>query len=306
MLLTASWCNIGLYTLQLVLSRRYFQRSSRPVLHQIGVGALVVFDTLCTVGVCADVYLSVLVFPEDPDSVTLLKPLSAIIFMTYSSAMVEQAFLCHLYFVLTQNITVTAFLGLLILVHTGFSFASAVLLLTTKEVLGFSFLTTTIGAITCAATDIFIAISLGIKFWRMIQPLNKENSMRSSVRRILILTLSSGAIVASNTLIMMILLLKINPAFSFFFYCAGRVYSVTILGNFLVNTALIRAPPENASDRVGTGIVFRVEVDTTFEDPSSRVRTPARKSTTDPSVSPTTHEERIHLSLDRKQQAVAA
>ncbi|KAJ7116576.1 hypothetical protein C8R44DRAFT_739273 [Mycena epipterygia] len=214
LLLVASWVNVALYTGELFLCRQYFQRPSRPLIHKIGVGALVFFDTLCTLATSIEVVLSVITFPNDLGSVQLLKPLAAVIFTTYAVASIEQAFLCNLYYNLTGNIFVSVVLALSVLVH----------------------------------------------FWRMISTFAPSKSTRSFVHRIMIVTVSSGAVVASNTLIMMILLLKHSPAFQFFFCCQGRVYSLMLLGNFLVGATF--NPPSmidtNPGGRVNTTLIFRV------------------------------------------------
>ncbi|KAF7342449.1 hypothetical protein MVEN_01834100 [Mycena venus] len=229
----SSWLNVALYTLELVLCWRYFTRPSRPLIHKIGVAVLVFFDSVCTVAGGVGVCLAVVRSPIT-NLRLLLSPLATQIFTTYVSAVISQLFLSNLFYVLTGNKIVTGILLILIFVHLGFSWASAISSLTTLNLGGITFTTTTVGAVSCAATDLIIAASLSWKFWTMMARTNRETSSRSLLRRILILTVSSGAICASNTLVMMILLLKGSDFFEFFFSCQGRVYALTILGNFLV------------------------------------------------------------------------
>lgn len=78
----------------------------------------------------------------------------------------------------------------------------------------------------------------------------------SLIRRIFILSLTSGAIVASTTILMITLFVENNigksfssllssleydntsgPAFDFFFSCQGRVYALTLLVNFLSDSS---------------------------------------------------------------------
>ncbi|KAJ6549772.1 hypothetical protein B0H19DRAFT_183234 [Mycena capillaripes] len=151
--------------------------------------------------------------------------------MTYCAAAVEQAILCHLFFSLTKNILATAFLGLLILVHMGLAFTSGALILVLDSEMTAALSTAAASAVMCAAVDIFIAIALGSRFWKLPSPTPSRNSAAS---RFLLLFISAGLIVASNTLIMMALLLKHSAALSFFLSCQGRVYTVTLLTNFLV------------------------------------------------------------------------
>ncbi|KAJ6464837.1 hypothetical protein C8R45DRAFT_1219786 [Mycena sanguinolenta] len=231
----SSWLNIALYTLELVLCVRYFQRPSRPRIHQIGVGALIIFDTLCTAATCTNAGAAVVPLPTTSFRLLLL-PLAIQIITTYISSMISQLFLCNLFFVLTGSKMVTGAMLVLIFVHLAFSWASAVIMLKDGSAMGFSFTATTVGAISCAATDVIIAVCLAWKFWRMMAGTNSKDrrSTRNLLRRILILTVSSGAICAGNTLLMMILLLKDSAGFDFFFSCQGRVYALTLLGNFLV------------------------------------------------------------------------
>ncbi|KAJ7490677.1 hypothetical protein FB451DRAFT_1220768 [Mycena latifolia] len=306
-LLVASWLNIGLYTMELVLCRRYFRNSSRRLIHKIGVGAMVLFDTLCTLATCFEVQLSLIVFPDNLDSVVLLKPLAALLYTTYAAALVEQYFLCNLYFLLTKNSLVTGFLALCVLTHTGFSYASATIVLAKQSVFP-AFLTTLIGAITCAATDILIAFCLCLKFWQMMTRCSPEAPTRSLVQRIMVMTISSGAIVALNTLIMMILLLKGSPVFQLFFTCQGRVYSLTLLRNFLLGTPFNPSSntvgiETNPSSRVGTNLVFRVNA------PDSPPRAARSRNSAPLENSSNYYEERIDLktipSLSRKPSSSA-
>ncbi|KAJ7464736.1 hypothetical protein B0H11DRAFT_2285004, partial [Mycena galericulata] len=224
--LASSWFNMMLYMLELVLCLRYFQRSSRPLPHKIGVGALILFDTLCTMAIDANVMATFLLFFGKEPFSSLSIPTSAILFMTYSSASVEQLFLCQLYFILTRNKVLSLFLGVLIVVHLGFSFASGILLQTAPFGDQISFTANTVGASLCAVTDVLIAGLLGWKFFKMK---SYQNSMQGFVRRVYILTVTSGAIVASTTILMLVLFLKGDVAFQFFLYCQGRVYALTLL-----------------------------------------------------------------------------
>ncbi|KAJ6540883.1 hypothetical protein DFH09DRAFT_1368521 [Mycena vulgaris] len=238
LLLASSWLNISLYTLELVLCRRYFQRPNRPLLYQIAVGALIFFDTVCTFTICVNVCFVVLSIPVGGNPVALLSPTSIVIFMTYCSAAIEQTILCHLFFSLTGKMLISAGLALLILVHMGIAFASGGLILALNSELTAALTTATAASVTCAATDISIAICLSVKLWKMLSPADVIAPTDSLVRKFCLLVVGSGLTVASNTLIMM--LLKHSPALDFFFSCQGRVYSLTLLANFLLGVHLRR------------------------------------------------------------------
>ncbi|KAJ7143632.1 hypothetical protein C8R43DRAFT_570812 [Mycena crocata] len=275
--LAGSWVNMMLYMLELVMCIRYFQRCSRPLPHRIGVGALVLFDTLCTITVNANVFMTFLCLLGKKALTSLSIPTSVMIFLTYLTATCEQLFLCQLYFILTRNRLISLFLAFLAVLHFSFSFAAGIMVQTTPfaEFPTTSFIelptfTVTasaplillldqfadyfphrVGAILCALSDLLIAGCLGYEFFKI-----KTNaaSTKSLFGRIYILSIASGAIVASNTLIMMILFLNYNIVFEFFFFCQGRVYALTLLVNFLSGPSSSATSPSH--DIPQSSVVF--------------------------------------------------
>ncbi|KAJ6536265.1 hypothetical protein B0H19DRAFT_383485 [Mycena capillaripes] len=298
----SSWLNVALYTLELVLCARYFARPSRPFIHKIGVACLVLADTACTVVVNLDVGFAVQRLP--PKNLRLLfAPLATEIMATYVSAVISQLFLCNLFYVLTGKRIVAGGILVLIFVHLGFSWASAFIIIRTLNPAGMAFTTTTVGAVSCAATDFIVAGSLAWKFWRMMAVTQRENSIKSTLRRILILSVSSGAICASNTLTMMILLLKGSEVFQFFFACQGRVYALTILGNFLVGIPARQQVEMGASQRLATSfsnsiVVFRSMAVETSVSPSPGPKSPERLRLSPTSATSLPYLTRESLQLD--------
>ncbi|KAJ7142671.1 hypothetical protein C8R44DRAFT_865989 [Mycena epipterygia] len=263
-LLASSYLNVGLYTLELVLCWRYFERPNRPRLYRLGVAALLFLDTVCTLTICIDVCFFVLGFSYGGDEVAAFAPTSVIIFTTNSAAAVEQAILSHIFFTLTGNKFISGVLAILILGHMGIAFASGALILTLDSELSAALTITTVSSVACAATDLIVAFSLGAKVWNMLSRTDVLPPSHSFVRKVFLLIVSSGVIVASNTLIIMGLLLRHSPAFDFLFNCQGRVYSLTLLANFLVGIHFRRdtskdtastGEPREPSD---TGVVFDV------------------------------------------------
>ncbi|KAK6964729.1 hypothetical protein R3P38DRAFT_3338215 [Favolaschia claudopus] len=263
--LAASWLNIFLYTWELVLCHRYFKRPNRPFWYKIAVTGLVFFDTLCTLTICVNISILVLNLFSNGGSAPLA-PTSISIVLTYCSAAIEQAILTHMFYSLSRNIFITSILALLVVGHIGLSIATAVIILVLDSVLNLAVTMTEASAIVCAATDISIAIALGHGVWKSLSPTDIIPARNSFARKFFLLCVSSGAIVASNTLVMMILLLHGGPAFSFFFFWQGRVYSLTLLANFLVgihfrwenDTALIMTSGSQQDRRTSriTGVVF--------------------------------------------------
>ncbi|KAF7349019.1 hypothetical protein MVEN_01423100 [Mycena venus] len=219
MLVVSSWLNVAMYTLELALCVRYFSRPSRPFLHKLAVGLLVFMDGFCTLSISFSVCLAAVPTNFTTNLRLLFLPIATEILATNVSAGITQLFLCNLFHNLRQ---------------IACSWVSAIALLVTLQLDEFVVKTTSIGAILCAATDVLIAASLAWKFSSMMADTIPEHSRRSLLRQVLILTVSSGAICASNTLLMMTFILKSHPVFYLFFNCQGRVYALTILGNFLV------------------------------------------------------------------------
>ncbi|KAJ7321624.1 hypothetical protein DFH08DRAFT_889219 [Mycena albidolilacea] len=232
--IVSSWLNVAMYAFELVLCGFYFKRRSRPLLHKLGVWSLIVADGVCVLAVNFNVSLTITGAAfRNPHF--FVAPIAAQIITTYVSAVIAQLFFCNLFYTLTHNILVSGVIVVLIAVHLGFSWVSAILLLLDPTATsGISFTTTTVGAVSCAATDIIVAVCLATKFGTLMRETTPGHATRSLVRRILILTVASGSICATITLLMMILLLKNNPAFTFLFVLQGRVYALSILGNFLL------------------------------------------------------------------------
>ncbi|KAJ7243071.1 hypothetical protein C8J57DRAFT_1367148 [Mycena rebaudengoi] len=294
-LLSASWLNVGLYTLELTLSWQYFSRPGRPLTHRMGVGALVLFDTISTLVVCATSYLAVFHGRPAPGDM-LLWPLAVNIFLAYSSSAVEQIFMCKIFYLLTRNLLLTVVLLTMMLAHVGLSFTSAGALLAPgvgPANIKLSLSTNMLGSILCAATDVFIALALGYKCWKMMGSLNTDiRDTRGFLRRLFILFLSSGIIVAATTLTIMTLLLTGSPAFVLFSSCQGRIYSVTILANLLVGILFHQNTSQpTTTDPASLGsttIVFSVGAYSDSGGLSGPTNTGTPKSIT-------IHEERISL-----------
>ncbi|KAJ7731909.1 hypothetical protein DFH07DRAFT_991023 [Mycena maculata] len=271
-LLAASWINSMLFMLEIVLTVRYFQKSSRrPILHRLGVAAIFTFDTACTIAVCAEIYLIPFMLACRPDSfspVPTVRFLAVILFTTYGTASLEQLFLCYLYFALTKNRVIAGCLVSSIAVHLAASYASAILSLKAESPVGTAFLTSKygtrffqprVGAIACAVTDVMIACTLLHTFVRMEKASAVRVSTHSLLRRLMVMIFTSGVVVASNTLLEMILLVKGNLAYSLFFYAQGRVYALTLLTNFLLG--IPGRPTLTLTTAPGTGVTnvaFRV------------------------------------------------
>ncbi|KAJ7343831.1 hypothetical protein DFH08DRAFT_810377 [Mycena albidolilacea] len=94
--------------LELVLAVRYFQHSSRPLLHRAGISAMIASDILCTFAICAKIYLVVSLYPSGPPHgfpEFTLQTTAVIISSTFTTASFAKLFLCALYWVYTTFVT---------------------------------------------------------------------------------------------------------------------------------------------------------------------------------------------------------
>ncbi|KAJ7864916.1 hypothetical protein B0H13DRAFT_2353316 [Mycena leptocephala] len=215
---------------EIFLAFQYFQRKGRMFWHKAGVGAFIISDTACT----------------HYTDATLLWQASLTIIATYTTALVEQAFLCYIFYALTNRRFIAGFLVLTIFIHLGISLAAAGLVAEGKKI-AMTNRVSKIGAISCATTDILVAAALAATFYKMEASLTRGQTLRSLIRRLLILSLTSGVIVASFTIIHMVLLLVRNPASTIFFFCQGRAYALTLLSNFLLGVP-VKSAVSQAND----------------------------------------------------------
>lgn len=74
-------------------------RPSRPVVHKIGVGLLLFFDSICTLAVSFNVCMDV-VGTTTPNLRLIIAPLAVSIITTYLCASIAQMFLCNLFYIL--------------------------------------------------------------------------------------------------------------------------------------------------------------------------------------------------------------
>ncbi|KAJ7871288.1 hypothetical protein B0H13DRAFT_1895782 [Mycena leptocephala] len=242
--------------LEIFLAFQYFQRKGRMFWHKAGVGAFIISDTACTVGVCAQVYVALIEYPsvdfqKHYTDATLLWQASLTIIATYTTASVEQAFLCYIFYTLTNRRFIAGFLVLTIFIHLGISLAAAGLVAEGKKI-AMTNRVSKIGAISCAITDILVAAALAATFYKMEASLTRGRTLR---------TLMSGVVVASFTIIHMVLLLVRNPASTIFFFCQGRAYALTLLSNFLLGVP-VKSAVSQANDTNPLSIPGRESITT--------------------------------------------
>ncbi|KAJ7350005.1 hypothetical protein DFH08DRAFT_807329 [Mycena albidolilacea] len=192
-------------------------------------------DLLCTFTICARIYRLLSLYPSGPPRGFpdfVLQTTAVIICSTYATSSLAKLFLCALYFNLTKRRVISAILVFGIVVQFAFSYASVVLIVVTGSPFGWAMLASRIAAISSSVTDSIIAAALLDTFIRMNATAFRA-STHSLLRRLIALFFSSGVIVASCTLLSTIL--QLNGK-------SGRVYALTILGNFAVGVPVQHTP----------------------------------------------------------------
>ncbi|KAJ7167924.1 hypothetical protein C8R46DRAFT_1270545 [Mycena filopes] len=267
-ILVASWINCFLFMIEAILVLRYFQRSSRLTTHRVGVTLMFTSDFLCTGVICAETFLTILTSPcRDTTGIFTQAYLHAdavVLFTTNTTAFLAHLFLIFLYFSLTKNRLFSIGLLLASAAHIILSYVAAITRLLDSDPFGKSLIQFKVADILSVTTDITIAAALLHTFVRMDITSAVRGSTHSLLRRLSILFFTSGVIVATTTLLAMILALRINPAYSLFFFSQGRVYGITILGNFALGVSGHKsgaAATTTGTPAAGTvtGVVFRLD-----------------------------------------------
>lgn len=188
-------------------------------------------DTLCTVAVCSNTFLYMIIFPlagKFPD--VQIWPLPVTIFATGCSAFFEQSFLIHRFWRLSRNKPITFILSFLTLTQLIFAFISGTYVAIVPVFApNFGTKATTVSVSLRSATDLLIAIALVIKLHSFE---TSFVSTRQLIRRVSFISLTAGLMCAVTSTLMLALYEKQALVFDLFLACLGRVYSLTILINF--------------------------------------------------------------------------
>ncbi|KAJ7490456.1 hypothetical protein FB451DRAFT_1389245 [Mycena latifolia] len=251
-LLAGTWVNIVLFTTEVALFVYYIPKWNLHLAYRYWFYVVIANDLLATCIVCANLYTTIVDNGSRPSWLIAILLLSSGI-----SAFMEQTFLIHRYYTVARSIPMSAILMLLVVAHFGVILAAVYGGLSFKAVFGakVSACIYFVSASLCAAADVLIALSIvwslsGIRpMWRSTQQL---------IRVLCINALTSGAVVASVTLLAMVTqlvegVIAIGASLPFplinllfILMCAtqfsvsssmGRVYSLTILVNIVVRNS---------------------------------------------------------------------
>ncbi|KAJ7102712.1 hypothetical protein C8R44DRAFT_746697 [Mycena epipterygia] len=223
---------------------------------------MIASDILCTFTICVKIYLVVSLYSSGPPHGYPefgLQTSAVIICSTYTTSSLAKLFLCALYFNLTKRWVISAILLFGIVVQLALGYASAVLILATGSPFGWAMLTGS--SLNILESGLF-----------HVRPWTSPPAADCSVFFL------SGVIVASTTLLWTILLLNGKSAYQLFFYSQGRVYALTILGNFAVGVPGQHTPTTTPKLNTITGAVFPVK-HTSVDDQAVITCDRARQST---------------------------
>uniref|UniRef100_A0A0W0FR98 DUF6534 domain-containing protein n=1 Tax=Moniliophthora roreri TaxID=221103 RepID=A0A0W0FR98_MONRR len=249
--LFSSWLNLTLYTLEICLGVYYFNISKYPwnSFNRLTLTASLLVDTACTAVVCYNVYFYLVDFrskspfssfraasqPDVNEDVNqFIQPwtLPATILLTYTSSLIEQCFYVHRYWKISRNIFMTLIIVVFIVTHVVFGFISGIWTAIRPQI-GFSFAVTatTVAAVLCSATDLVIAVCMA---WKLKSIRTTYAQTQSLIRRMTIQAVTNGIITSTATIIMLVLLFTTINGFYVLFASLGRLYTLTVLINFIV------------------------------------------------------------------------
>ncbi|ESK91679.1 hypothetical protein Moror_10675 [Moniliophthora roreri MCA 2997] len=231
--LFSSWLNLTLYTLEICLGVYYFNISKYPwnSFNRLTLTASLLVDTACTAVVCYNVYFYLVDFRNVNQ---FIQPwtLPATILLTYTSSLIEQSFYVHRYWKISRNIFMTLIIVVFIVTHVVFGFISGIWTAIRPQI-GFSFAVTatTVAAVLCSATDLVIAVCMA---WKLKSIRTTYAQTQSLIRRMSIQAVTNGIITSTATIIMLVLLFTTINGFYVLFASLGRLYTLTVLINFIV------------------------------------------------------------------------
>ncbi|KAG7095757.1 hypothetical protein E1B28_006463 [Marasmius oreades] len=218
-----SWANVFLYSMEVTLSAYFFQCHKTNRYQKFSLGGSLFLDTVCSAVVCYYTWLRI----DDPMIESWSRGIITI--LTYFVSVCEQLYLVHRYWIIARNRVVVFFVLLGAIVHLVFGFISGLLsLVVPGSVHSYGILSLTIAAVTCAATDLLIAINI-FYATRNIDTINP--STQSLLFRLSIIGISSGIVTATATTLKIILLFTSLRGFAFLFNLVGRIYTLTIVVN---------------------------------------------------------------------------
>ncbi|KAJ3855144.1 hypothetical protein EV368DRAFT_62673 [Lentinula lateritia] len=218
-------------------------RSKRMGSKWFVIGALV-NDTICTVALCFDTYLIIRLSSssQSMSSNNRLWPTAIWILTTTLATTFEQMYFLHRYWTISKNWIITCMLAVLILsnaVSVVWATEQFVFIL----VIDAAFIPTGnnsvvlqkldapfVSSFIITVTDISLAIVL---VWKLKSVKASQLSTRRLLRKICIYVVGYGSITAISSILLLVMWAVNFNGYMSIVYCMGRIYSLTVLCNFL-------------------------------------------------------------------------
>ncbi|KAJ7596601.1 hypothetical protein C8J56DRAFT_917853 [Mycena floridula] len=231
--LISSWFNTILYTAELIGGLYILFKWDIARGYKFCIWTALVVDGLATICTFSNAYLYCIIY-RDSFPMFNLWPVPVQIITQYVSACITQGVFVYRYWSLSRNQYVTVFLGLMILLHLIWGIIVGVVVAVHPIFDNpFGVKATAIAAATCAATDLFIAISLVFLLGRIKTSYRSTSSL---LRRLSIQALTCGVATSAMTVLMLILFFIPALFFGFqvVFSCMGRIYTLTLICNIIL------------------------------------------------------------------------
>ncbi|KAF9259122.1 hypothetical protein L218DRAFT_908666 [Marasmius fiardii PR-910] len=270
--LIGSWLNISLYSMEITLGADFLLHHKHNRFQKFSVGGSLFLDTACTIVVCYSTWVHT---DASLKARSGWRP-GVLILLTYLVSTLEKLYLIHQYWIIARNKTVLSVVLLGAAVHLIFASIASIYVLVVGPQYHRSMYTpaitsVTIAACICAATDLLIAINM-FQAARKIDTI--DTSTQSLLYRLSILAISSGVLIATVTILMVIFRFTSKDGFSFVFNLLGRIYTLTTVVNCI---ALKRH--RNTSASISAVNDSNVPAPTASRTPGSVALTPTNRQT---------------------------
>ncbi|KAJ7268582.1 hypothetical protein C8J57DRAFT_346782 [Mycena rebaudengoi] len=253
-LLTGTWVNSGLYTVELIQVAYYFTHfPNDSLMIKLFVGAVLIADMTSMIAIYACVYLySVTHWGELPYLATQNLPVPIFIFSTGLVASLVQSFLVLRYWRLSKNIYISLFLVLLVMVGVAGLLSAGIIIAIHPTYQERSRVRIPAAAFLGAEalTNVSISVALLWEFRKMRSPFTNTQSLLRRLASQSIQTGSAGATIAVAALIAYLVKNESNVPLGIV-YSLGRFYCLTLLSNLNIRAAAGGQSKESGSSGNG-------------------------------------------------------
>ncbi|KAG7094819.1 hypothetical protein E1B28_005632 [Marasmius oreades] len=267
--LIGSWINIFLYSTEITLGVYFFLHHKQNRFQKFSLGGSLLLDTVCTMFVCYFAWLHTA--PKSLIDDTNSRE-GVVIILTYLVSVLEQLYLVHRYWILARNRIVVSFVLLGAIIHLVFGFITGIYALLLPDLVNrYGVPSIAVAAVTCAATDLLIAINM-FRAARSVDTVDAPT--QSLLYRLSLVAITSGVVTAIAATFKVILLFTSIQAFVFVFNLVGRLYTLTIVGNCIALKRHKNPGVVDDSSQAATSSETQTRRDSRFGLPGSVVLTP--------------------------------